>query len=69
MLKLTLQEILKSKREELMLTQEDMAKLIGISRISYNNLESGKRKPYPHTLKKITETLKIDPRCIKEIMR
>lgn len=69
MIKITLPDLLKFKREQLMLTQDEMAKFIGISRITYNNLESGKRKPYPHTLRTITEKLKIDPRCIKEIMR
>lgn len=55
-----LSETLVEKRKEIELTQQEMAKKIGVSRQYYNDIENGKRQPSVGTAKKIGELLEID---------
>lgn len=48
------------KRKEKELTQQEMAKKIGISRQYYNDIENGKRQPSVGTAKKIGKLLGVD---------
>lgn len=36
--------LMKSKRKEMMMTQSEMAKSLGMSIVTYNSLEKGRRK-------------------------
>lgn len=51
---------LKEKRKEKKLTQEQMAKMLKISRIQYNRYENGKVLPKLNTLVKISKILETD---------
>jgi transcriptional regulator with XRE-family HTH domain len=44
------------------LTQEELAKRVGMHRLSIVKLESTKRPARPRTLKRLSEALSIDPR-------
>jgi transcriptional regulator with XRE-family HTH domain len=60
------------RRKAIKMRQEDLAKLIGLSRVSISNIETGRQCPPIHTLYKISEVLKTDihdilPRDIREI--
>lgn len=56
-MELTISSDLKYLREKTNLTQEDMAKLIGISRAAYNRIEKGRSLPKMETFLKICEIL------------
>lgn len=53
-------EIVREKRKEKGLTQQDVAKAIGLSRISVNKIEQGKCKPKLSNAKKLGELLGFD---------
>ena len=53
-------EVIKSKREELGLTQEFVANAIGVSQKSYSMYESGERNPKIDKILKLSEVLKIN---------
>lgn len=42
------------------ITQKTVARIVGISRAHYTNIESGKRRPSPEIAKKIAEFLDFD---------
>ncbi len=44
------------------LTQEELAKCVGMHRVSINELETGKRSPRPRTIKKLADALGVDAR-------
>lgn len=48
------------------LTQEELAKRVGMHRISIVELENGKRSARPRTLKKLAETLGVETRELTE---
>ena len=48
---------LKTKRQEKKLTQEQVARMCGITQCSYSYYEIGKRQPKPLMLKKIANVL------------
>ena len=52
---MTLAEIRKEKH----LTQEEVAKAVGISRVAYTNIENGKRHPSPKVAKRLASVLGI----------
>ncbi len=51
---------LEAIRKERKLTQEEVANASGLSRVSYCNIENGKRNPSVSTAKKIASVLGID---------
>lgn len=56
----TIPEILKEKRTELKLSQEEMADLLGVSRASYNYYETGRNLPKLQFYKKFKEICNVD---------
>ena len=50
---------LSEARAKIGLTQKDVAKAAGISRVSYCNIEIGRRKPSVMTAKRIAQALNI----------
>lgn len=44
------------------LTQGELAKRVGMHRVSINEIENGKRPARPRTLKKLADTLGVDTR-------
>lgn len=55
-----MQFCLKDIREAMNLTQEQLAKKIGISQNYYSLLENGERRPSPNTAKKIAKVMGFD---------
>ncbi|MFJ6207348.1 helix-turn-helix domain-containing protein [Lysinibacillus sp. NPDC092081] len=53
-------EIIKTLRESLNMTQEELAERSGLSRVSIGNYERGSRKPAPEALKKLSKGLNVD---------
>lgn len=51
---------LKEMRKERYLTQEEVAKLAGISRTHYTQIEAGKKTPSVEVAKRIAKSLKFD---------
>ena len=51
---------LKHLRKAKHMTQDELAQKIGIERVSYCNIENGKRRPSVEVAKKIAEVLDFD---------
>jgi len=58
------QKNLKTFREEMNLSQADMAKRLNITRQAYNHYETGKRVPTLETLKQIADILGTTTDCL-----
>lgn len=58
-------ELIKKYREKKFLTQEDLAKLLGVSYVSINRWENGKFEPTMKCKKKLHD-LFVDAKIIKE---
>lgn len=54
-------ENIRIKRKQINLTQEDLAWLLNISRVSINNIEAGKQRPPLHFIVSICAILKLTP--------
>lgn len=52
-------ENLKISRKNNNMTQAEVAKLLGINRVTYTGYESGKHKPDPETIVKIADIFKV----------
>lgn len=50
-------ELLKARRKERGLTQDAVARLLGVAQETYSQYESGKRQPYPDLLPKIADVV------------
>lgn len=50
---------MKKRREELKLTQAEIAELIGIARSTYTNIERGEKNPSFEIMLKVKEVLKV----------
>lgn len=50
-------QIIKTKRLENHLTQDDLGRLVSLSRVSITNIEAGTQRPQPHTLQAIAKAL------------
>jgi transcriptional regulator with XRE-family HTH domain len=55
-------EKLKRLREEMVLSQRELARLAGITHTTYWNLEHGFREARPKTIRKVAEALGVEPR-------
>jgi transcriptional regulator with XRE-family HTH domain len=51
----------KRRREELKLTQQDLAARLGVNQSYISGLENGKRSPLLATLAEISEALQVEP--------
>lgn len=57
-------EKLKFYREKAKMSQEELAKRSGISRVNISMIETGKREMKSSTLVQISNALKLDPRLL-----
>lgn len=65
----TLGEIIRSYRQSLNITMNDLADLVGTSQSAISYIENDKRLPHRDTLKKICDALKINDSDYKEMLR
>ncbi len=54
---LSLEKVIRERRESLQVTQEDLAKISGVGLRTIKQLESGKGNPSLRTLEQITDAL------------
>ena len=57
--------LLKELRESKGLSQADLALLSGLNRRTIGEIESGSRKPYPSSRRKLARALKVRPEAIQ----
>ena len=57
-------EKIKNAREDMDLTQRDMAKLIPMNQSNYSKIERGVQEPSMEQLRRICQILKLDPRFL-----
>jgi transcriptional regulator with XRE-family HTH domain len=60
---------LRELREERLLSQQELADRAGVSKTTIVNIETGKIRPHPATLRKLAETLNVDPSALAEHLR
>jgi transcriptional regulator with XRE-family HTH domain len=60
-------KVLRARREGLRLTQDDIARAVGLSRTSVTNIELGRQALLVHQLHKFAEALNADPRDLLSI--
>ncbi|WLR46559.1 helix-turn-helix transcriptional regulator [Halobacillus litoralis] len=53
---------IRNRRKELGLTQNDLAKKVGIGRTTISRIENEFHNPYLDTLEKLAKALEIDPK-------
>lgn len=56
--------VIRQHRQSWDLTQEDVARMLGVSQASVTAWERGTRSPDPETLAKLVKALDIDPRVL-----
>ena len=52
---------LKETRERRALSQRELSKLAGVSRVTIVRLEAGGEDPFPTTVRKLADALKVEP--------
>ncbi len=62
-------KIIKEKREDIGISQKDMAMSLGLNRSSYNKIENGKMEPSFSTLQAICRLLSLDLTEILELKK
>ena len=55
---------LRSIRRRAILSQEELAERSGVARDTISKLESGRRKAYPTTIRKLAAGLDVEPRML-----
>lgn len=60
-------EKIRSAREDLDLSQRDMANLIPMNQSNYSKIERGVQEPSMEQLRRICQILKLDPRYLLDI--
>lgn len=60
-------EKIKNKREDMDLSQKDMATLIPMNQSNYSKIERNLQEPNLEQLKRICEILNLDPRFLLEL--
>lgn len=66
---MTFGEKIKNAREDLDLTQSDMAERIPMNQSNYSKIERDTQEPRINQFKRICEILKLDPRYLLDIER
>lgn len=56
---------LRELREGAVLTQAELAELAGVTPATVSDLEMGKRKPRPSTIRRLGKALKVNPSAIE----
>ena len=64
---MTIGEKIKNAREDMDLLQTDMAKLIPMNQSNYSKIERGVQEPSIEQLRRICQSLKLDPRYLLDI--
>lgn len=64
---MTLGEKIRNAREDMDLSQSDMAKLIPMNQSNYSKIERNIQEPNIEQLKKICQILKLDPRYLLDL--
>lgn len=60
-------EKIRNKREDMDLSQRDMAKLIPMNQSNYSKIERGIQEPNMEQLRRICQILKLDPRFLLNV--
>jgi transcriptional regulator with XRE-family HTH domain len=60
---------LRELRQDRLLSQEELAAKAGVSKTTIANIETGKIRPYPQTLRKLAEALGAPPSALAEHLR
>lgn len=60
----TLGRLVRAQRESASVTQGELARLVGMTRTSISNIESGRQKLQIHTLYDIARALKVPPEAL-----
>jgi y4mF family transcriptional regulator len=60
----TIGHLVRAARKELHLTQDDLARRIGLTRTSINNIEQGKQRIQIHMLYSIADALNVAPTAL-----
>jgi len=60
---------LRELRQERLLSQEELGKKAGVSKTTILNIETGKIRPYPQTLRRLAEALDVPPSALAEHLR
>lgn len=60
-------EKIRNTREDMELSQNDMARLIPMNQSNYSKIERGVQEPSIEQLRRICQILKLDPRYLLEI--
>ena len=55
---------LRGLRQQAVLSQEQLAERSGVARDTISKLETGKRKAYPTTVRKLAASLDVEPRML-----
>ena len=58
---------IRNAREDMDLSQRDMAKLIPMNQSNYSKIERGVQEPSMEQLRRICQILKLDPRYLLEL--
>ncbi len=56
--------LVRSHRERAQLTQDELARRVGMTRTSITNIESGRQKVQIHTLYQIARSLEVSPNAL-----
>jgi transcriptional regulator with XRE-family HTH domain len=60
---------LRELRQEKLLSQEELGKKANVSKTTIVNIETGKIRPYPQTLRRLAEALEVEPAALVEHLR
>jgi transcriptional regulator with XRE-family HTH domain len=52
---------LRTVRERVPLTQQELADLAGINRVTLVRIEAGQEEPFPRTIRKLAKALRVNP--------
>lgn len=64
---MTIGEKIRNAREDMDLSQSDIAKLIPMNQSNYSNIERNIQEPNIEQLKRICQILKLDPRYLLDL--
>lgn len=60
---------LREERQRKLLSQRELAERAGVSATTIANIETGKIRPHPRTLRKLADALRVDPGELAEHLR
>ena len=60
---------LRELRQEVALSQQELAEKAGVSKTTIVNLEAGRAAPFPTTIRKLATALQVDTRTLVRALR